>query len=425
GVSRPPARPGPSPLAAEFGLDPDIVFLNHGSFGSCPALVLGAQRHHRNLMEREPVTFFMKSAFELMDRSRAAVAGLIGGRAEDFVFVSNATVAVNTIFENAATGLGLAEDRPLGPGDEILANSLEYPACMANARRLAERTGASLRVVDIPRLDGAMTPGRFTELLIDGVTERTRLCLLSHVISPTGWVLPAAEIIRALESRGVATILDGAHGPGCIPVEIEATKPAFYTANAHKWLCAPKGAAILYVRPDLQERFRPQTLSVYDEAPAGVLDRSRYNRDFDYVGTDDVSAKLTIADAIELVPEVAGRSWPAMIERNNALALEAADLLRDRLGTNPCQTNDMIGPMAMIELPTMPEAHRERLEARPKVFLDALQDALFENHGIQVPVYSIGGGRRYARISAQVYNTIEQYEYLASALLEELDREVR
>lgn len=376
-------------------------------------------------MEREPVTFFMKTAFELMDRSRAAVTGLIGGDAEDFVFVSNATVAVSTIFETAATGLGLADDRPLGPGDEILANSLEYPACMANARRLAARTGASLRVVDVPRLEGTMTPARFTELLMAGVTERTRLCLLSHVISPAGWVLPAAEIIRKLESRRVTTILDGAHGPGCIPIDLDTIKPAFYTANAHKWLCAPKGAAILYVRPDLQERFRPQTLSVYDEAPAGFLNRSRYNLDFDYVGTDDMSARLAVADAIELVPEIADMSWQGIIERNHALMVEAADLLRDRLGTDPCQTDTMVGPMAMIELPTMPEAHRERLEARPKMFLDAFQDALCESHGIQVPVYSIGGGRRYIRISAQVYNTIEQYDYLASAVLQELDREVR
>ncbi|MEL7484963.1 MAG: hypothetical protein AAFN41_11510, partial [Planctomycetota bacterium] len=173
------------------------------------------------------------------------------------------------------------------------------------------------------------------------------------------------------------------------------------------------------------QRFRPQTLSVYDEAPAGFLNRSRYNRDFDYVGTDDVSARLAVADAIELAPEIAGGSWADIASRNHALAAEAADLLRSRLRTDPCQTDDMVGPMAMIELPTMPEAHRERLEARPKVFLDALQDALFENHGIQVPVYSIGGGRRYVRISAQVYNTIEQYDYLSSALLEELDREVR
>ncbi|MEL6498914.1 MAG: aminotransferase class V-fold PLP-dependent enzyme [Planctomycetota bacterium] len=419
------ARPDPSPLAHHFGLDPDIVFLNHGSFGSCPASVIAAQQRHRDLMEREPVSFFMKTAFELMDHSRAAVAGLIGGNAEDYVFVSNATVAVNTIFENAATGLGLAEDRPLGPGDEILVNSLEYPACMANARRLAERTGASLRIVDIARLDGAMTPACFTALLMAGVTDRTRLCLLSHVISPTGWVLPAAEVIRELEARGVTTVLDGAHGPGCIPIDLDSIKPAFYTANAHKWLCAPKGAAILYVRPDLQQRFRPQTLSVYDEAPAGFLDRSRYNRDFDYVGTDDVSARLAVADAIEFVPEIAGVSWADIVKRNNALAMEAADLLRDRLGTDPCQTDDMVGPMAMIELPTMPETHRERLEARPKVYLDALQDALFERHGIQVPVYSIGEGRRYVRISVQVYNTIGQYDYLGSALLEELDREVR
>ncbi len=418
-------RPSPAPLARHFGLDPDTVFLNHGSFGSCPDVVLDAQREHRDLMEREPVTFFMKTAFGLMDRSRDAVAGMIGGRAEDFVFVNNGTSAVATVFENASAGIGLRDDRPLGPGDEILVSDLEYPACLANARRLAERTGAALRVVEIPRLAGTMTPARFTELLMAGVNDHTRLCLLSHVISPTGWVLPATEIIRVLESRGVTTILDGAHGPGCVPIDLDAIRPAFYTTNAHKWLCAPKGAAILYVHPDLQQRFRPQTLSVYDGAPAGFLNRPRFNRDFDYVGTDDVSAKLAVADAIERLPQIAGMSWPEIVEHNHALALEAASLLRDRLGTEACQTDDMVGPMAMIELPTMPAAHRERLEARPKVYLDALQDTLFERHAIQVPVYSIGGGRRYVRISAQVYNTVDQYAYLAEALLEELDREIR
>lgn len=418
-------RPKPSPLADHFGLDPSVVFLNHGSFGAAPAPVLDAQRRHRDLMEREPVTFFMKTAFELMDRSRDAVAGLIGGRPEDVVFINNATVAVNTVFENMAAGVGMADSRPLGAGDEILVSNLEYPACVANARRLAERTGAVVRSVDIPRLNGTMTPARFTELLIAGVTERTRLCLLSHVISPTGWVLPAAEIVRELEARGVTTILDGAHGPGCIPIDLDAIRPAFYTTNAHKWLCAPKGAAILYVRPDLQDRFRPQTLSVYDQAPEGFLSRSRYNRDFDYVGTDDVSAKLAVADAIELVPDTIGLSWDAIIERNRGLALEAASLLRDRLGTVPCQSDDMVGPLAMVALPTLPAKHSDRLEARPKVFLDALQDALFERHGIQVPIYAMGEGRRYVRISAQVYNTIEQYGYLADALLEELERELR
>lgn len=424
-MTQPPSMPSPGPLASEFGLDPDICFLNHGSFGSCPTLVLGAQRRHRHLMEREPVTFFMKTAFELMDRSRAAVAGLIGGKAEDFVFVNNATTAVATIFENAATGAGLPGSKPLGPGDEILVNSLEYPACLANARRTAERTGALLRTVDIPRHDGAMTPKRFTELLLAGVTDRTRLCLLSHIISPTGWVLPARKIIRALEDRGVTTILDGAHGPGCIPIDLDDIRPAFYTANAHKWLCAPKGAAILYVRPELQEHFRPQTLSVYDQAPADFLSRSRFNRDFDYVGTDDLSAKLAIADAIKLLPEIAGMSWQGIVERNHALALEAATLLRGKLGTDPCQTDAMVGPMALVELPTMPESHRERLEARPKVYLDALQDALFEHHGIQVPVLSIGNGRRFVRISSQIYNTIDQYAYLANALIDEIERETQ
>ncbi|MEO1585321.1 MAG: aminotransferase class V-fold PLP-dependent enzyme [Planctomycetota bacterium] len=418
-------RPPPSPLVAHFGLDPAITFLNHGSFGACPARVLDAQRRHRDLMEREPVLFFMKTAFELMDRSREAVAGLIGGAPEDFVFINNATIAVATIFENLAAGIGLDGGRPLGPGDEILVTNLEYPACLANAHRTAERTGARVRSVDVPRLEGTMTPERFIGLLLAGVTDRTRVCLLSHILSPTGWLLPAAEIIRTLEQRGITTILDGAHGPGCVPIDLNDIRPAFYTTNAHKWLCAPKGSAVLYIRPDLQDRFRPQTLSVYHAAPDRALDRSRYNRDFDYVGTDDVSAKLAIADAIRLVPEAVGMPWRDIIAHNHALAIEGRDLLQDRLGAPPCATDDMVGPMAMIALPEMPARHRDRLEARPKVFMDALQDALWYNHSVQVPVYPMGQGRRYIRISAQVYNTIDQYAYLAGALLDELEREAQ
>ncbi|MEM8757350.1 MAG: aminotransferase class V-fold PLP-dependent enzyme [Planctomycetota bacterium] len=430
------ALPAPSPLAGHWRLDPGVVYLNHGSFGACPTAVQAAQQRHRDRMEAEAVSFFCRDLFPLLDRSRAAVAGMIGGRPEDYVFPPNATVAVATIMMNLERGRGMPGDpRPLGPGDEILVNDHEYPACLNIVRDAARRTGAAIRTVEIPTVpeDGPMTPDAFYGLIMSGVTERTRVCLLSHITSPTGMIVPAARLIRDLESRGIVTILDGAHGPGALPLDIDGLNPAFYTANCHKWLCAPKGAAILYVRPGLQDGFRPLAISNYAEAPAGCKDRSRYNLEFDYVGTDDYTARLTIADAIELLPRITGMGWPAIVDHNRELVLRGRDLLLDRLGVPKAVDDSMIGPLAMVPLPEVAPDLCARLKARPTTYADALQDNLLERHGVQVPVWlpcaQLGGrpfdGRRFVRLSAQVYNTIEQYAYLADALVQELDREQR
>lgn len=427
------AHPPYAPVAHHWRLAPGIVFLNHGSFGACPIAVQEAQRAHRDRMEAEAVSFFCRDLFPLLDRSRRAIAGLIGGRPEDFVFPSNATVAVAAIMLNLERGHGLPGGRPLGPDDEILVNDHEYPACLNIVRDAARRTGARVRTVEIPTVpaDGPMTPDRFYNMVMAGVTDRTRICLLSHITSPTGMITPAKRLIRSLEERGIVTILDGAHGPGALPLDLDDLQPAYYTANCHKWLCTPKGAAILYVRPELQEGFRPLAISNYAEAPAGTKGRSRYNIEFDYTGTDDYTARLTVADAIDLVPDLAGRSWEGIIRHNRELVMAGRDLLLARLGMPKAVDDSMIGPLAMVPLPEVEPARRDRLRARPTVYADALQDTLVEKYGIQVPVWlpcaQLGGrpfdGRRFVRISAQVYNTIEQYAYLAEALEAELEAE--
>ena len=433
-LQRTTALPPYAPVSQHWRLDPSIVFLNHGSFGACPIPVQQAQQGHRDRMEAEAVSYFCRDLFPLLDRSRRAIADLIGGQPEDYVFPSNATVAVATIMRNIERGHGLSGGRPLGAGDEILVNDHEYPACLNIVQDAAERTGAVVRTVEIPTVpsDGPMTQDRFYDLVMSGVTDRTRVCLLSHITSPTGMITPAKRLIRALEERGIVTILDGAHGPGALPLDIEDIAPAYYTANCHKWLCTPKGAAILYVRPDLQQGFRPLTISNYAAAPEGTKNRSRYNLEFDYTGTDDYSARLTIADAIDLVPDLAGRSWDGIIEHNRGLVLAGRDLLLERLGMPKAVDDSMIGPLAMVPLPKVEKTLGDRLRARKTVYADALQDALVERHAIQVPVWlpcaQLGGrpfdGRRFVRISAQVYNTIEQYAYLADALVEELEREL-
>ncbi|WP_442484245.1 aminotransferase class V-fold PLP-dependent enzyme [Aeoliella sp. SH292] len=428
-----PTLPTPPPAARHWRLDPRVTYLNHGSYGACPTAVLDAQAKWRDQMEADAVSFFARGLFDMLDRSRRALAAEFGGEAGDYVFCRNATTAVETILENVARGHGLADGRPLGPGDELLAFDHEYRACLNNLNRLAARTGARVVHVPMPLEREELWPigvDEIVESLLAAVTPRTRICLLSHITSASGAVLPVARIVRELEHRGVTTVVDAAHGPGAVMVDIAALGCAFYTSNCHKWLCSPKGAALLWVRPDLQDGFRPLVLSNHAEAnafPLGAGERSKYQMEFDYTGTDDYTAAGAVADALEILPQIADTDWRGIIARNHQLVLEGRDLLCQRLGVEPPYADELIGPMATLPLPIVEESRRQSLAARPTYFADALQDALLTNHGIQVPVWrnksDLADGRRYFRISAQLYNSVEQYEYLAGGLVEELERE--
>lgn len=429
----PAGRPAQSPLLSHWTLDPEIVYLNHGSYGACPVVVQEAQQRYRAQMEREAVSFYCRDVWGLLDRSRVALAGMLGGEARDYVFLPNATTAVATIAENVARGVGL--DRPLAPGDEVLTTTHDYPACRFNLRRIVERAGARLVEVEFPTAEthrAPITADDIVEAVLAGVTDRTRVAMLCHVMSPTGLVLPIERLALAMRERGITLIVDGAHGPGAVVYDIPSLGVPFYTANCHKWLSAPKGAAMLWVRRDLQRDFRPMVLSNWAEAPEGAKGRSRFNLEFDYIGTDDVTPMCAVADAVEALPRIAGCDWAGLAARNRALALRGRDLLCDRLGVEKPFADDLIGPMASLTLPVVPESHRARLGARPTVFADALQDALLARHGIQVPIWRCGdqlgvgafSGKRHIRISAQVYNTEAQYRYLADALVEELEREL-
>lgn len=432
-LQRMPTPPTPPTAARHWRLDPRVTYLNHGSYGACPTAVLEAQAKWRDQMEADAVSFFARGVFDMLDRSRRALAAQFGGEATDYVFCRNATTAVETILDNVARGHGLADGRPFGPGDELLAFDHEYRACLNNLNRLAARTGAHVVHVPMPlEREGrsSISADEIVESLLAAVTPRTRVCLLSHITSASGAVLPVERIVRELEHRGVTTVVDAAHGPGAVAVDIAALGCAFYTSNCHKWLCSPKGAALLWVRPDLQDGFRPLVLSNHAETnsfPLGAGARSKYQMEFDYTGTDDYTAAGAVADALDLLPQIAGTNWPGIIARNHQLVLEGRDSLCQRLGIEPPYADELIGPMATLPLPILPESRRQPLATRPTYFADALQDALLTNHGIQVPVWrnrqDLSDGRRYFRISAQLYNNVEQYEYLASALAEELERE--
>ncbi len=399
--------PAPSPLADRWAIDPEIVYLNHGSFGACPREVLAAQSRLRERMERELVRFFVEDYDALIDASRRALGELIGASAEDLVFLPNATTGVTAALTNLAPRLE--------PGDEILVNDHEYPGCLNNVKRIASTARAS--VVSVPLPFPVKSPDQIEELILARVTGRTRVALLSHITSPTATIMPVERIAGELERRGVVVILDGAHAPGQVTgLNVPRLGGSFYTANCHKWLCAPKGAAFLWVRSDRQKDFRPLVLSNFAEKPKPG--RKHLLTEFDYIGTSDYTPYITVGDAIRVVGGLVPGGWPEVSRRNHDLALKGRDVLCRALGVEPPVPDAMLGSMASIPLPPAPPGTRSTR------YHDPLQDALVDRHRIQVPVWS-GGGKRLFRISAQLYNSLEQYESLAGALSEELARERR
>ncbi|MBX3391902.1 MAG: aminotransferase class V-fold PLP-dependent enzyme [Phycisphaeraceae bacterium] len=426
--------PTTSPFARHWLLDPTLDHLNHGSFGACPIPVLHAQSRYRERMEAEAVRYFVQDFDSLMDNARRELAAFVNCPPGDLAFITNATVAVATALENEA-----AQGR-LGPGDEVIASDHEYPACLNNLRRLCARIGAVPVMADIPF--PIASPDHAVEAMVDRVTPRTRLALVSHVTSPSGLVLPIARIIRELESRGVRTIVDAAHAPGFTEVDLADLAPAYYAANAHKWLCSPKGSGMLYVRPDLQENFRPLVLSNSAEKPRPG--RSRFLTEFDYIGTADHSAFLAVPDALAFMgtiledpassersttrarptPDRIRAGFAELRRRNRELVLQGRDVICRALGVHPPAPDSMIGCLAAIFLPSHDPARHARLAARPSAYHDALQDAIINTHRIQVPIWSVPNRPgRLVRLSAQVYNSTDQYERLAAAIAHEIDIE--
>jgi len=396
-------RRGDSDVRSHWGLDPSVLFLNHGSFGACPRPVLALQQSLRERMEAEPVRFLGLELEALWDEARGSLAAFIGADSADVVFVPNATTGVNTV---------LASLR-ISPRDELLVTDQEYNACRNALDEAARRAGA--RVVVAPLPFPAASPEEAVEAILRRATARTRLLLVDHVVSQTALVMPVAALVREMAARGVETLVDGAHGPGMLPLDLSSLGAAYYTGNCHKWLCAPKGAALLHVRRDLQPGVRPLVISHGANSPRA--DRSRFLLEFGWTGTHDPTPYLCVAEAIRFLGSLLPGGWPEVMTRNRALALRGRRLLCDALGiAEPCPES-MVGSMAAVPLPDAPGP-----KPRPPLFQDPLQIALWERHRIEVPViYWPAFPRRVLRLSAQLYNEPAHYKKLAEAVKGLLD----
>ncbi len=363
-----------------------MTFLNHGSFGATPRPVFEAYQRWQRELEWQPIEFLDRRHDGLMAAARSALAAYLNTRPENVVYTQNVTIAVNIV----------ARSLELGPGDEVLATDHEYGACDRTWRFLAKERGFTYinRPVSLPPESREGLSDDFWQ----GVNPRTRLIFLSHITSPTALILPVGEICRRARAQGILTLIDGAHSPGQIPLDLEGLGADFYGANLHKWLCAPKGAGFLYARPEVQALLKPLVVSWGYEAqtPSGsaLVDYHQW------WGTRDIAAFLAVEDAIRFQAE---HNWPQLQARCHTLlknALRGVDEITELAPIYPDES--WYVQMGAARLPTSAD-------------ITGLKSRLYTDHRIEVPLIE-WNGRKLIRISVQAYNDAADLERLLEAL---------
>lgn len=361
-------------------LDPAWTFLNHGSFGSTPRSLLDLQARWREELESQPVLFLARRLPALLQAEREEVAPFLGADPPGLAFVRNATTAVAAVLNSL----------DLGPGDELVTTDHRYQAVANAMAQVAAARGA--RVVEAPVPFPLSDPQQVLDAVDRAIGPRTRLVVIDWITSPTALVLPVAELCRLCRQRGVPVLVDGAHSPGHVTVDLGALGADFYTGNLHKWLCAPKGTAVLWAAGPWRSR-------LHHPVPSHGWGQGLH-AEFDWSGTDDPTGWLCSGAAVALHRELGGASFRAA---NHALALAGRDRLAGRLDLQPPAPDEMLGCMATLPLPAAPED------------LPRLAQALHDQR-IEVPLLA-WGGRAWVRISAfGTYNHLEQYDRLGQAL---------
>ncbi|MBK8012507.1 MAG: aminotransferase class V-fold PLP-dependent enzyme [Deltaproteobacteria bacterium] len=367
--------------AAHWSFDPDVLFLNHGSFGACPRPILAAQHRLRESLEAQPVEFLARQLPDRLVAARAALADFVGTSPDGLAFVSNATMGVNTVLRSLS----------FQPGDQILVTDHGYAACTNAARFVADRSGAELVTVKIPT--PLSSPDEVVAAILQAATDRTRLALIDHITSPTGLVFPIAAIVRALDARGIDTLVDGAHAPGMIDLNIDDIGAAYYTGNGHKWMCAPKGAAFLSVREDRRSRVRPLVIShgaslpltdasSPSSSPSMSASTLRYRLEFDWMGTMDPTPWLVLPDAIQFLNRLTEGGSDALFARLRATALDWRRRLLAYFGLEAgLGPEEMVGALVSIPLPSRADVERpDPRHGHP------LQRWLWDERRIELPI---------------------------------------
>lgn len=375
-----------------FLLDPDIIFLNHGSYGACPQEVFDVYQRWQREMEKNPVEFLGRRSAGLLLEARKSLSHFVGAQPENLVFIPNATTGVNTVARSLA----------LKTGDEILTTDHEYGACDNTWYFLCRQTGAQYIPVRIPL---PFSAAEFPDRILSAITPRTRMIYLSHITSTTALIFPVQEICRKARAEGITTLIDGAHAPGQIPLDLDSLGADFYTGNCHKWLCAPKGCAFLYARSDQHPKLHATVISWgYSDEITGHTGFDAYTgstlfeRRLQWQGTRDISAFLTVPAALRFREKY---HWDSVIKDCHLLLVETRNRMQALTGIDPVCTDNDFAQMAIIPLPPADPTE--------------LSKTLFKRYKIEIPI-TTHRDRLFVRPSIQGYNSVDDVDVLVGAL---------
>jgi isopenicillin-N epimerase len=368
-------------------LRPDLCFLNHGSFGAVTRRVFDEQTKWRLRIEADPIEMIGRQMSDLLAQARIPIGKQFGMQPNDFGMVTNATDGINAVLRSLT----------LKPGDELLTTDHVYGAVRRAMQLVARQAGAAYREVAIPL--PIRSADLVRDIVLNAVSSNTKLLVIDHVTSPTALVFPVKEIIDGCREKGVEVLVDGAHVPGMLPLNVEQVGATYYAANLHKWMCAPKGTAFIWVAPHRQADIHPTTISHH-------LDDG-FSKEFAWQGTRDFSGWLTAPTAIDFMNEL---GFDKVMAHNHQLAAWAQQLLTKRWGTSPISPVDgsLLGSMATVPLPSP----FDQLEGDDVV---AFHARLYKEFQIENPIVR-WGGQTMLRVSCQVYNQPHEYEHVAATI---------
>lgn len=386
-----------SPLGKQWPLTADKVYLNHGSFGATPTAVLQAQSAYQLAMEAEAIVHFIDELPQLITTSKQALARYVHADANNIAFVPNTTTGINTILSGM----------PKQAGQHWLTTNHAYGACASAFKHYALLNGCAVNVANVPY--PIQNEAQILQAIADAVTPQTTVALIDFITSATATIFPVAAIIKHLQSKNITVIIDAAHAPGMVDFSIENLAPDYLVANCHKWICSPKGSAFMYVAPQHQPHIYPLVISHYNDTAIGTA--ANWSNQHLWQGTKDYSAYLAVKDALDYLPTLVNGTWATVMAHNHHLVVQAANLIANTLGVALPTPVSMVGSICCIPMPNgAAPSHKFHSNT-------ALKNTLFNKYNIEVMVTQFPAApTQWLRISAQLYNSMAQYEYLTMCL---------
>jgi isopenicillin-N epimerase len=389
--------PNYSPLSKHWKLNENIVYLNHGSFGATPTVVLEKQHQLQLATEAEAIEFYIDKLPQLLQGSKAALGDFVSTSSNNLVFVQNTTTGVNMILNSL----------PAQKGDEWLTTSHGYGACVHAFKHYAAKNKCKVNIAAIPY--PLQSDDEIMEAIEKSITPKTTLALIDYITSATAVIFPIAKIIALLHSKNIKVIVDAAHAPGMVDFSIDTLQPDFFVANCHKWICSPKGSAFIYVAPQHQQLVHPLVISHYNDMAEGTA--AHWSNQFMWDGTHDYTPYIAVKDALAYMPTLINGGWDAVKKHNHQLVWQAANKIANALQVPLPAPENMVGSICNIP---MPDGVAPALKFHSNV---ELKNTLFHKYQIEVPVFLFPAApQQWLRISTQLYNSMEQYDYLLDCL---------